>query len=123
MNHTWKALSASIILLVCNGAAAHHSFSMFDNAKDLTLAGEIRDFQWTNPHSWIFLLVTDQKGAPIEWKVEGGSPNLLRRDGWTRRSLAKGDKVTLIIHPAKDGSNFGSLVRVTLADGTKLGSR
>lgn len=118
-----RFLVMTATLVAAVSSSAHHSFAMFDNQQEVALAGQVRDFQWTNPHSWIFLTVNDAQGHAVEWKVEGGSPNLLQRDGWTRRSLNAGDSVTVIVHPAKDGSAFGSLVRVTLADGTRLGSR
>lgn len=112
-----------VALLASAAVSAHHSFAMFESEKQIELAGVIRDFHWTNPHSWIFLNVKDVKGQTVEWKIEGGSPNLLKRDGWTRRSLIPGQPVTVRIRPAKDGTSYGSLVRVTLADGTQLGSR
>lgn len=107
--------------LLTHGALAHHSFAMFDAAKEVTLVGEVRDFQWTNPHSWIHIAVQDESGEEVVWRIEGGSPNLLQRRGWTRKSLSAGDKATIVIHPAKDGSAFGSLMSVTLADGHQLG--
>ncbi|MGC4029298.1 MAG: DUF6152 family protein [Steroidobacteraceae bacterium] len=112
---------AIALLVAAQGAWAHHSFAMFDGSKETTLVGEIRDFQWTNPHTWIHIAVTDEAGNAVVWKIEGGSPNLLQRRGWTRRSLNPGDKATILIHPAKDGSPLGSMMTVTLADGAKLG--
>ena len=118
-----KAMAGVVMLLVSVDASAHHSFAMFDRGKEVSLVGEVRDFHWSNPHSWIFLIVKDNKGHAVEWKLEGGSPNLLQRDGWTRRSLGAGSQVTVVVHPSKDGTTSGSVISVTLADGTKLGSR
>jgi hypothetical protein len=101
---------------------AHHSFSMFDNQKSLTLEGTIKEFQWTNPHSWIQVLVKDKAGKDVEWSIEGGSPNGLTRAGWKRTSIKPGDKASVVIHPLKDGSNGGSLAEIAV-NGVKLGGR
>src|SRR5580692_8431070 len=83
---------------------AHHSFAMFDRTRTISLDGVIKEFQWTNPHSWIQLMVTDQSGKAVEWSLEGGSPNILGRDGWKRTSIVPGDHVTVVVYPMKDGS-------------------
>lgn len=107
-------LIAGIAASLAVPAFAHHSFAMFDNQKDLTLEGTIKEFQWTNPHSWIQVMVKDESGKEVEWSIEGGSPNSLRRNGWQRTSLKPGDKVVVITHPLKDGSPGGSLVSVSV---------
>lgn len=95
-------------------AWAHHSFAMFDNEKEATLEGIIKEFQWTNPHTWIQVLVKDASGKEVEWSIEGGSPNSLGRAGWKRTSIKAGDKATVVIHPLKNGSPGGSLMRITV---------
>jgi hypothetical protein len=101
-------------------AIAHHSFAMFDNQKDVTLEGTIKEFQWTNPHTWTQVMVKDASGKEVEWSIEGGSPNSLSRSGWKRTSIKPGDKAILVIHPLKDGSPGGSMVSVTI-NGEKVG--
>lgn len=100
--------------------AAHHSFAMFDSNKVVVLDGVVRDFQWTNPHSWIQLVVPES-GQPIEYSIEMGSPNNYSRHGWNRNSLKAGDHIKASIHPRKDGSKGGSFVKVVKADGSVLG--
>jgi hypothetical protein len=100
---------------------AHHSFAMFDNQKDMKLEGTVKEFQWTNPHTWIQLMVTGPDGKVTEWSIEGGSPNGLRRQGWRAEVIKPGDKVTVMIHPLKSGEAGGSLVNVKLPDGKMLG--
>src|SRR5262245_54427939 len=113
----------SFLLLV--GAAlpvlAHHSFSMFDETKEVVLKGVVKEFQWSNPHTWIQLNVTDASGKVVEWSIENGSPNLLGRQGWKRNTLKSGDQVEITVNPLRDGQPGGSFVRGVLADGTKLG--
>jgi len=94
--------------------SAHHSFAMFDNEKEVTLEGTIKEFQWTNPHTWTQVLVKDASGKEVEWSIEGGSPNSLSRSGWKRTSIKPGDKATVVIHPLKNGEPGGSLMRITI---------
>ena len=121
---TWR--SALLALALASAAAApvlaHHSFAMFDSQKTVTLEGTVREFQWTNPHTWIQIVVKDPSGKDVEWSVEGGSPNGLSRDGWSRQSLKPGDKASVAIHPLKDGTNGGSLVSATV-NGQPIGTR
>lgn len=116
------ALMTAACLLLPALAPAHHSFAMFDASKELKLSGVVKEFQWTNPHTWIQLLVADGKGGTVEWAIEGNSPNILVRQGYTSKVVKPGDRVTLQVHPLKDGSNGGSLMTITLADGRVLGS-
>lgn len=115
-------LYALLLVLASTAASAHHSFALFDSSVNKTLVGVVREFQWTNPHSWIQLNVADEKGGVVEWAIEGNSPNILVRQGFTSKTLKPGDKITVVVHPLKDGSAGASLVSLTLADGTVLGS-
>ncbi|MDB5458470.1 MAG: hypothetical protein JWO72_211 [Caulobacteraceae bacterium] len=108
-------------LLAAGQAQAHHSFSMFDTNRELTLEGVVKEFQWTNPHSWVQLVVKDGSGKEVEWSIEGSSPNNLVRFGWKRSSLKAGDRVQAVIHPLKDGTIGGSLVKITV-NGQVIGS-
>jgi hypothetical protein len=120
-----KKLLLVVSMLGLAGAAvpalAHHSFAMFENDKNMTLEGTVKEFQWTNPHTWIQLLVTGADGKVTEWSIEGGSPNGLRRQGWRAESIKAGDKVSVVIRPLKSGEPGGALVSVTLPDGKVLG--
>ncbi len=102
-------------------ALAHHSFAMFDMSQEKTVSGTVTDFQWTNPHSWIWLEVPTPSGVSEQWGVEGMSPNFLERRGWSKNTLKVGDKVTVVIHPVKNGGKGGSFVKVTLPDGKVMG--
>ena len=101
-------------LALAGPAMAHHAFAMFDTNRELTLDGTVKEFQWTNPHTWVQLLVKDSAGKEVEWSIEGSSPNNLARFGWTRNSLKSGDRVQAVVHPLKDGSIGGSLVKITV---------
>ena len=113
----------AVILLSSGVASAHHSYTRFDMAKTVTLEGTVKEFQWTNPHVWIQLLVKDPAtGKDVEWSVESDSPNMLARRGWTRKALQPGDKATLVVHPLKISSSTlsGALDSGTV-NGKKLG--
>ena len=114
-------LAACAALLACGAPAqAHHSFAMFDISQEKALAGTVVEFQWTNPHSWIWLDVPAAGGAAEKWGIEGMSPNFLERRGWSKNTLKPGDKVTVVIHPVRTGGHGGSFMRMTLANGTVM---
>ena len=115
---SWAAMALAV--LSPSTAMAHHSFAMFDSTKVVVLDGTVRDFQWTNPHSWIQLVVSEN-GHPTEYSIEMGSPNNYSRHGWNRNSLKAGDRIKASIHPRKDGTKGGSFVKVVKADGSTLG--
>ena len=123
MNLRAILLAGGVAGLVLTGASAqaHHSFAMFDGDKVLTLEGTVREFQWTNPHTWTQLQVKNDQGAVEEWAIEGASLNALARQGWKRTSLKPGDKVSIKIHPLKSGEKGGSFMSATFPDGTTLG--
>ena len=102
-------------------AAAHHSFAMFDASKTMTVEGTVKEFHWTNPHSWIFLMVPDAEGRPTQWAIELGSPPGLVRQGWEPKTLTAGMKVKVVLRPLKDGKPGGQFLAVTLPDGTQRG--
>jgi hypothetical protein len=103
-------------------ALAHHSFAMFDAEKKVTLDGTVKEFQWTNPHSWILLTVSDAQGKAEQWAIEMGGPSGLARQGWVPKTLTPGMKVQAVIHPLRDGTPGGQFMAVTLPDGTQLGN-
>jgi hypothetical protein len=121
MNIKVFALCGIAALSLAAPALAHHSFAMFDADKTVELEGTVKEFQWTNPHSWLQVLVTDESGREVEWSLEMGSPGALARSGWRPRTVSPGDHVTVSIHPLKDGSSGGQFLTATLPDGTVMG--
>jgi hypothetical protein len=110
-----------MVAAAASPAWAHHSFAMFDRSKQVSLVGTVKSFQYTNPHSWIQLVVMTPAGNADEWTIEALSPNVLSRDGWKKNSLVPGQKVTVLISPLRDGTHGGNLISVTLPDGVTLG--
>ncbi len=104
-------------------AFAHHSFAMFDRNRTDTVVGTVEALEMVNPHAWLRVMVANPQGRPQEWSMEMGGPGQLERNGWTATSVQPGDKVSVVIHPLRDGSYGGQLVSVTLPNGKVLGER
>ncbi len=117
----YAVFAAAMLCAVPGLSTAHHSFAMFDRDKQVTLSGTVKEFQWTNPHIFIQLVVENAAGSSEEWSIEGASPNMLFRRGWTNQSFKPGDKVTVVVNPLKDGSRGGNFVQASLPDGKTLG--
>lgn len=111
---------ALMLVAVCGSAYAHHSFSMFDMKTTKTITGTVKQFEWTNPHTWLWVMVPNEKGELEQWGIEGMSPNFLGRRGWSKSTLKPGDKVSVEIHPLRNGERGGTFLNVTLPDGKKL---
>lgn len=111
--------SAGALLALAAPAAAHHSFAMFDTRRTVVLTGRVVEVQWRNPHTWI-QIEAPLGGKTVEWGIEGRSPNVLERRGWSKSTVQPGTRVTIIAHPMKDGSAKGSMVRIRLPDGREL---
>jgi hypothetical protein len=99
---------------------AHHSFAVFDMASEKTITGTVSKFEWTNPHTFIFVDAPNDKGVMETWAIEGMSPNYLGRRGWSKTSVKPGDKITVTVRPLKDGKAGGMFVRALLDGKTML---
>lgn len=102
-------------------ASAHHGFADYDMTRHDTITGKVRAFQWTNPHTWLWLDVPDGKGGITLYAFEGMSPNYLGRRGWTKESLKPGDQITVSYFPFKDpGKKGGTLASAKKENGEIL---
>jgi hypothetical protein len=110
-------LTLSIFAVSVGPIAAHHSTVPFDSTKQTTLTGIVKEFDWTNPHTWIWINVPNDKGGMDLWGVEGMSPNYLGRRGWTKSTIKPGEKITIVGRPMKDGSKAAMFMSATLANG------
>jgi hypothetical protein len=115
-------MRVAALALTATAALAHHSFAMFDADKTVKLDGTVKEFQWTNPHSWILMNVANAQGGQDQWAIEMGAPGGLARQGWVPKTLTPGMKVSAVIHPLKDGTHGGQFMAVTLPDGTLKGN-
>jgi len=102
-------------------AFAHHSFSSeFDINKPVTLTGTVTQMEWINPHAWIHIDVKGPDGKITSWMVEGGSPNILLRRGFTKHSLETGTEIVITGYQAKSGENRANGANITFKDGKRL---
>ena len=111
---------ASIAAAWCQAVLAHHSTAEFDYSKTVTIKGTVKEVQWTNPHSFIQVLVPGKGGQVVQWAVEIGSPSLNYNMGWKKDSLKAGDQVTMTLAQARNGKPYATLRVATTADGREL---
>jgi hypothetical protein len=105
-------------------AAAHHTFSaQYDPDQSITLTGVVTRVEWTNPHARFYVDVEGEDGEVSNWNLELASPNVLRRYGWTGKSLQPGDRVTIDATLARDGSKMANALSIILPDGRKIFAR
>ncbi|WP_428097769.1 DUF6152 family protein [Candidatus Rariloculus sp.] len=113
--------AAVVLMAVSLRVSAHHSFAAeFSRDRPVTLEGEVLMMEWVNPHSWLHINVTREDGTVETWKIEGGSPSVLMRQGWTRDSLPAGTKIRVEGFGAKDGSLRAQSRGIEFPDGRRL---
>ena len=117
------SLALAAALLTAVPAQSHHSNVAYEVTKVITITGVVKEFRWVNPHTWLHLMVDEANGGKVEWQVEGRAPGVLLRAGWTKASLKPGEKVTVDMSPAKDGTKVGIIARITKEDGTILSNQ
>ena len=110
-------IAAALAAALATPAAAHHSFAMFDTSRQVDVPGVVKDFQYTNPHSWLIVVAPGPNGQQAEWGFESEGPSTLLRNGIKRSMFNPGDKVTVHAFPMRDGRPAGALISVTRADG------
>lgn len=115
-----KLIFAAGLLAAATPLLAHHSFSAeFDGTKNVKLEGTVTKVDWMNPHIWVYLDVKDANGT-AHWQCEGGPPNTLTRNGWTKDALKQGDNVTIDGTLSKDGSRTCNARSIKLPDGRNV---
>jgi|SRR6516165_6359872 hypothetical protein len=118
------ALLGALLLATTAPVVAHHSFAAeYDSTKPVKVTGVVTRVEWTNPHAYIYVDVTDGKGAVTNWGFEMGPPHMLQRSGWKKNSLTLGETVVVEGWMARDRTNYANARRVTrLSTGEVLGA-
>ena len=124
MKHSLLGWAAALTLAAAAPVLAHHSPAAFEPTKTVTLTGTVKEFRWQNPHTWIEVMVPNEKGQDVLWAFELTSPTYLVRAGWKSNTLKAGDKVTITGRPLRTGEPGSAIfTSVTLADGRTLFER
>ena len=113
---------ACLVFLFAPPARAHHSGAMFDMSHLITVTGVVTKVEWTNPHTFMYVNIKNDKGVVEEWAIEVNSPNFLRHNGWTSTTVNAGDTITCTGAPAKSGSKFMHGMTIQLSNGVQLRS-
>ena len=119
-NRITTAAFAAAILLAAGSAEAHHSASMFEETKEVTFEGTVKEFQFTNPHSWLLVNVTNKDGSVTTWGFEAEGPNALLRNGVRPADFKFGTKLTITGRPMKDGRPGALWRKAVRADGVEF---
>ena len=106
-----------LVALMSMPLFAHHGTAIYDLEHEVTVEGIVKQFEWTSPHSWLYVNVTNEKGQVEEWGGETGAPGMLSRRGWTSHTVNPGEKVKMSGHAAKNGSKVMLLTKIETADG------
>ena len=114
------SLAALATFGLAGSAQAHHSVQMFDLQKEIQVTGTVKEFQYTNPHSWLIVDVENKDGSVTTWGFEAEGPGILMRAGIMRNSLPPGTKVTVTSHPMKDGRPAGTWIKLVTAEGKEM---
>lgn len=108
-----------VLMTAATPVVAHHSHANYWETEWINLEGTVQEVHWMNPHSWIYLKVTDADGKPGAWALEGASITTLRRDGWTQESVQVGATLSVRCHPLKDRSRGCLLGFIKMSDGSE----
>jgi hypothetical protein len=117
------ALAAGVLTGLGVAANAHHSGAMFDPEKTITIKGVVKEFEYTNPHSWLWVTVTNEDKTTTDWGFEAEGPSTLFRNGIKKSDLRPGDKVTVTGRPMRDGRPAAAWVNAVKEDGRVLTPR
>jgi hypothetical protein len=121
MRETLVALLGGLVLAM--PSFAHHSAVMFDDTKEVTVTGVVKEFQYTNPHSWLLVDVTNEDGTVTTWGFEAEGPSTLGRSGIRKSDFPAGTQITITGNPMRDGRPAAIWVRATRGDGKEFDPR
>jgi Family of unknown function (DUF6152) len=118
-----RALVVALLVLSPLALEAHHAASMFEPQKEVTVTGVVKEFQYTNPHSWLLVDVTSKDGSVTTWGFEAEGPGVLMRNGIHKADFATGTKLTITGHPMKNGQPAAAWIKAVRGDGVEFNPR
>lgn len=118
VRNTNSRIAVILLTLIVSAPSvmAHHSFAMFDATREVVVEGTVKQFDFTNPHSWLHMEVIGEDGEAQLWQVEMAAVSVLGRMGWKRNSIVPGDGVTVALHPLHSGEHGGNMVKITYTE-------
>lgn len=118
------AVLSIALMLIAPSAVAHHSGAMFDQSVTMILEGTVSEFNWANPHVYVFVETTDESGQTVEWELETDSTAIMTRDGWTRDTLTSGMRVSVRANPDRNTErSHARLISLVKEDGQLFSRR
>jgi len=114
------ALLGALLAQLSGVAAAHHAGVMFDSESEVTMSGVVKEFQFTNPHSWLLVDVTNDDGSVTTWGFEAEGPSIMMRRGIRPGDLAPGTQLTITGHPMRDGRPAAAWTKAIRSDGMEF---
>ena len=123
MRTVLRCAFGGLLALVIAPSFAHHSAVMFDDQKEITVTGVIKEFQYTNPHSWLLVDVKNNDGTVTTWGFEAEGPSTLTRAGIHKSDFPPGTEITISGHPMKDGRPAAAWIKATRGDGKEIDPR
>ena len=114
-------LAATLTCLGAGAALAHHSFGFYDMSKSAEIDGVVSQFEWANPHCWLFVVVSAPDGPAVTYGFEMRSPGEMLRGGWKKNSIKVGDRIKVSFRPMRDGTHAGLLTSAKDASGAFIG--
>ena len=122
MKNKLRLFAAPLLLAASTSILAHHSAAMFDFRKTVELTGVVKEFQYTNPHSWLLVDITNDDGSVTTWGFEAEGPSTLMRAGIRKSSLPPGTEITIRGNPMKDGRSAAAWIDAVV-DGQSVNPR
>jgi hypothetical protein len=118
---TTALVAAAAIVGLAGTALAHHSFAMFDQEHPIELAGTVKEFKFTSPHTFILLEVKNGEETEV-WNLEGAAPGGLQREGWSAKTIPPGTQLKMTVDPLRSGAPGGSwsVQKTKLMDGSPV---
>lgn len=116
----YLSLCAVVLIAAAFNVNAHHSYAPFNMDHPIEVTGTVKEFRWTNPHTFLYLLVPNKQGSVDEWEIEGPAVAMLSRNGWRSTTIKTGEKIHVILAPRRDGAHGGSFSRVDRENGEIL---
>ena len=122
MNYRSTPSMFAALLVLSGTVRAHHSYAVFESAKEATVVGTVAKLEWTNPHVfiWVYVPRADDPASYDLYAFENGSPNALEKSGWSKTLPKAGDRIAVTYAPLRDGRKGGHWIIGTLADGRAL---